>query len=258
MLGCIANNAPIVSRNSIVEDSTNLGDIWQNICEYYDFQTTGSQFLQMSKFRLLPNERPAKLYQRLIAFWTDNLLLANSPILHHGNRVAIQEVITPALENTIVVFWMMLIHPDLPDMVLERYGTEMEQKTVSSLRTHISSSIPSMLRALKSGESASAARVTGDLPQQYGPPRPPPNQRFPWSPSAEPTETWTTLCTTSTPSSVCPVQTRPHMPIVPGLRALFEPLPVGMSVPPGTGQEISHARTRTLRRHRLSVKLSCT
>ena len=45
MLGQIANYATIISRNSIVKNSSSLNDIWIKIREHYGFQTNGSRFL---------------------------------------------------------------------------------------------------------------------------------------------------------------------------------------------------------------------
>ena len=57
MLGQIANYATVISRNTIVKNSTSLNDIWLKIRDHYGFQTTGSQFLDLSSIQLQAGER---------------------------------------------------------------------------------------------------------------------------------------------------------------------------------------------------------
>ena len=68
MLGQIANYATIISRKSIVKNSTSLNDIWVKIREHYGFQTNGSRFLDLSHIQLSAGEHPEDLYQRLLSF----------------------------------------------------------------------------------------------------------------------------------------------------------------------------------------------
>ena len=87
LLGQIANYCPVISRNSIVKNSTCLTDIWQAIRLHYGFQTTGGHFLDFDSITLLPDERPEDLYQRLLAFVDDNLLRQGGGITHHGENI---------------------------------------------------------------------------------------------------------------------------------------------------------------------------
>ena len=73
MLGQIANWCTVISRHQIVNESTSLDSIWSMIREYYGFHVTGSRFLDLTSICLLPGEKPARLYQRLVSFFTDNL-----------------------------------------------------------------------------------------------------------------------------------------------------------------------------------------
>ena len=69
MLGQIANFCPVISRSSIVKQSTSLESIWQRIRQYYGFQSTGAHFLDLASIKLDQNERPEALYERLMAFF---------------------------------------------------------------------------------------------------------------------------------------------------------------------------------------------
>lgn len=91
MLGQIANFGSVISRNSIVKNSTSLNDIWQRLRQHYGFQSAGSQFLDLAAIQLLPDERPEDLFQRLMAFFEDNLLTPACEITHHGDLVQADE-----------------------------------------------------------------------------------------------------------------------------------------------------------------------
>ena len=74
MLGQIANFRPVISYNTIVKNSVN--SIWQAIRAHYGFQSTGAHFLNLSSIKLKVDECPEDLFQRLMSFIEDNLLVA--------------------------------------------------------------------------------------------------------------------------------------------------------------------------------------
>ena len=103
MLGQIANYCPVITRNTIVKNSTSMGSIWQAIRLHFGFQSTGSHFLDFNNITLAPTECPEDLYQRLMSFIEDNLLLANGNISHHGEVCCADEEMSPTLENLVVL-----------------------------------------------------------------------------------------------------------------------------------------------------------
>jgi hypothetical protein len=159
MLGQIANYTPIIARNTIVNNSTTLRDIWQIIRLHYGFQSTGAHFLDFCNIKLEPNERPEDLFQRLMAFTEDNLLTTESGITHNGQEIAEDEELTSTMENFIVLTWLTLIHPDLPRLVKQRYGTELRSRTLATLKPEISQALDSLLEELKNTEDARAMRT---------------------------------------------------------------------------------------------------
>ena len=114
MLGQIANFCPIISRNTIVKNSTSMASIWQAIRLHYGFQSTGAHFIDFNNIKLEPNERPEDLFQRLQSFMEDTLLRSDGSIRHHGDLPDSDEELSPSLENLIVLTWLRLINPDLP------------------------------------------------------------------------------------------------------------------------------------------------
>lgn len=159
MLGQIANYAPIISRSTIVNNSTTLRDIWQIIRLHYGFQSTGAHFLDFTNIQLQPNERPEDLFQRLMAFTEDNLLKTELGITHNGQEIQEDEELTPTLENFIVLTWLTLIHPDLPRLVKQRYGTDLRSRTLATLKPEISKALDSLLDELRNTEDARAMRT---------------------------------------------------------------------------------------------------
>ena len=102
MLGQIANFCPVISRSSIVKNSTSISSVWQAIRAHYGFQSTGECFLDFSNIKLEVDERPEDLFRRLMSFTEDNLLVANGPVAHHGAHVTSDKELTPTLKNMVV------------------------------------------------------------------------------------------------------------------------------------------------------------
>ena len=159
MLGQIANYCPIISRNTIVKNSTSINSIWQSIRMHFGFQSTGAHFIDFNGIKLEHDERPEDLFQRLMSFVEDNLLVANSNITHHGDVINTDEELTPTLENMIVLTWLRLIHTDLPNLVKQRYGTELRSRTLASLKPEISQALESLLDEVRSTADSKVLRT---------------------------------------------------------------------------------------------------
>lgn len=167
MLGMIANFCPVIARSSIVKSSTSLASIWQLIRRHYGFQSSGAHFLDLTTIQLRPNERPEDLYQRLVAFFEDNLLTVQSGLSHCGDLPTSDEDMSPSLENTVVCLWLQLIRPGLPQLVKQKYGAELRNKTLASLRPEISTALDSLLEELTSTEDAKVLRAFSNSGRQH-------------------------------------------------------------------------------------------
>ena len=165
MLGQIANYCPIISRNTIVKNSTSVTSIWQSIRLYFGFQSTGGHMLDLASLHLNADERPEDLYQCIMAFVEDNLLHRDSGISHHGQVIIEDEELSPSLENYIVLTWLRLIHSGLPRLVKQRYGTELRSRTLASIKPEISQALESLLGELHTSDSARSMRTSTSKPQ---------------------------------------------------------------------------------------------
>ena len=152
------NYCPIISRCTLVKNSTSLEYIWQTICQHFGFQATGAQFINFSDIHLAVDERPEDLYQRLMAFVEDLLLHANG-LTHHGEHVTEDQELTPTLENFVVLTWLRLIHPSLPCLVKQRYSTELRSRTLASIKPEISQALSSLLEEIRASDDTKILRA---------------------------------------------------------------------------------------------------
>ena len=92
-----------------------------------------------------------------MAFFDDILLTRTGGITHHGVVPNVDEDMTPTWENT-VVLWLQMIHPGLPLVVKQRYGTELRNQSLASLKPEISIALGSLLDELRSIEDSKVMR----------------------------------------------------------------------------------------------------
>ena len=64
-----------------------------------------------------------------------------------------------------------LLHPDLPGLVKQRYGTELMSRTLASLKPEISQALDSLLEEIRSTSDSQVLRTTAARFRQF-PPRP--------------------------------------------------------------------------------------
>ena len=150
MLGQIANFCSVISRNTILKNSTSLDHVWQHIRSHYGFQSSGSNFLNLCDLHLENDERPEDLFQRIQSFFEFNLLTTTCGISHHGDRIMEDEEMSPTLENIVVFLWLQLLHKDLPGLVKMKYGPDLRSKTLASIKPEISAALDSLLEELGS------------------------------------------------------------------------------------------------------------
>ena len=93
-----------------------------------------------------------------MAFVEDTLLRDNS-LSHHGEATNEDEELTPTLENFIVLTWLKLIHPDLPKLVKQRYGTELRSRTLAPIKPEISLALTSLLDEIRTADDAKIMRA---------------------------------------------------------------------------------------------------
>ncbi len=168
MLGQITNYCTVIA-GSIILKATSLKFVWQKIREHYGFQLSGAHFLDLANITLQADESPEDLFQRLTAFYEDNILTTNCGISHHGDPVAGDEEITPTLENVITLQWLQLINPALPALVKQKYGAELRNRTISSIKPEISQAMSSLLDEIRVIEDTRVMRAAAYGGYRYSP-----------------------------------------------------------------------------------------
>ena len=161
LLRQIANYTPIISQSSIVKNSTSISGVWQTIRQHYGLQLTGSRFLDLAIISLKPEQCPEDLFQSLMVFTEDNLLTTSSGITHHGETPDTDEELSPSLKNFVVLTWLRLLHPSLPRLVKQRYGTKLRSRTLASVKPEISQALESLLDELHTSDEST---VLGSAP----------------------------------------------------------------------------------------------
>ena len=148
-LGVIAGLAPPLLHGDIIDDTTKLDDVFKLIRNYYQFAPSEGTFL---KFALIKREiingnveRPVHLYLRMRQFIRDNLLLSSGKITHDGIIPSTNERMTPTTERLIVLRWLEVLHPRLPELVGKVFSNELRSKSLKDLHPQILEQVDDLL-----------------------------------------------------------------------------------------------------------------
>ena len=195
MLGQIANYA-LINRNTIVKNSTCLNDVWKAIRQHYGFQANGSRVLDLADMCLKPGERPEELYQRLLSFVDDNLMKIDGGVKHLNADITEDEETTPSLENYTVVWWLRILHKDLPKLVRQRNGTELRTNSLASIKGEISGALDSLMEEIQTSQDSKVLRSVIYTNKQRQPNRTVFNRECPLCKQAgrSPTDHYLTSC----------------------------------------------------------------
>ena len=118
MLGQIANYCSVISRDVIVKKLTSLKQIWLSIRFHLDFSRPVPISSTLMRSRYVKMSVP-KIFTFII---DDNLLKREGGISHQGINI-------DENENMIVLTWLRLKSLSLPQLVKQRYGTELRVRT---------------------------------------------------------------------------------------------------------------------------------
>ncbi|VDI55838.1 Hypothetical predicted protein [Mytilus galloprovincialis] len=94
-----------------------------------------------------------------MAFIEDSLLRKDMGISHHDEDIEDDEELSPTLENLLILTWLRLIHPKLPKLIKQRYGTELRERTLASIMPEMSQALKSHLEELRTTEDAKSMRA---------------------------------------------------------------------------------------------------
>ena len=152
MLGIVAQFAPPLLRNEVIKRSTSLSWIWARIRRHYNFSQSEVNFLGLSSIQSKEDERYETLYQRIIAHLEDNLLTVASGLLHDGEVIAEDEVMSPTVERLAVLHWLSLIDKRLPTYVARVFAHDLQSKTLKDIQPQLALSMDSLLAEISAQE----------------------------------------------------------------------------------------------------------
>lgn len=156
MLGLICQYAPHFFQNQIQNTSTSMQSIWSFIREYYRFAQSESTFMKFLDIRQEQEERPERLYYRLLSHIVDNLLCKDSKLLFEGVKVTEDEVMGPTIRRLIILNWLHVIHPGLPALLTRAFAFDLQRITLVDLFPQICESLDAFLDELKENDTVAA------------------------------------------------------------------------------------------------------
>jgi hypothetical protein len=97
-------------------------------------------------------ERPERLYRRLLAHLQDNMLLKGSKLKHNETTPTRNEEISPTVERLAVLRWMELLHPKLPALVAHTFAYDLQRMTLKDIQPQIADGLDQFLEELARDE----------------------------------------------------------------------------------------------------------
>ena len=158
LLEYISSFAPSFLSTDIQKNSTSIESVWKFIREYYRFERSEIQFMKLLAITQEENERPQRLYQRVLAHLQDNLLTKDSKMQHNGKPYDKTEDMSPTVERLAVLRWMELIHPKIPVLVMRTFATDLQKYTLKDLQPRIADAIDGFMEEIRL-EDCQADRV---------------------------------------------------------------------------------------------------
>ena len=149
MLGLIAQFAPDLLNNEIVNKSVSLNWIWNRIRKHYSFSHSEVNFLKINTIKREPSERYETFYQRIVAHVEDNLLTVESGIEHDGAVLTADEHMSPTVERLIVNMWLNQIDSRLAAYVGRVYAHDLQKRSLKDMQPLICGAMDELLAELK-------------------------------------------------------------------------------------------------------------
>ena len=89
-----------------------------------------------------------------MAFVEDSLLIKDGGTFHCGQPVSEEKEMTTTLKNFVVLTRLCSIHANRPRLYKQRYSTELQSRTLASIKPEISQALDSLLDELHANEVA--------------------------------------------------------------------------------------------------------
>ena len=148
------------------DDITNSSTSWEWIIDYlrqhYNLESRGEHFLDIVEVTYTSDVPYQTFYKQFRAGFIDNLRKRGERLAYKNNQeLTADEVMSPTLEATVVLWALERIDPRLPGKVKKNYGHQMVgNQCLVSLQPTIFQNIGAMLTELDTVDNAFAARCS--------------------------------------------------------------------------------------------------
>ena len=172
----VATYAPGSLVHDIINESTGNSYIDSRIRSMYQLKSTGpSAFKYYRKTRSF-NHAGSQTYQdfyyELRAVKYETLQKANQSSTFQGKKITKDEVMSPSIQNSIVVDWLAGIDEDLVEEVEQYYARDLENVSLVDMQETIAQGLPALLSKIKTKKDIGAYRVQLEKQVSVGAVRP--------------------------------------------------------------------------------------
>ena len=159
----IAMYAPSSLVHDIINESNGNAYIDSKIRSMYQLKNNGSSvfkyFKKAKSFNHAGTSSYQDFYYELRAIKYETLYRKNQDVTIKGEKVKKDEVMSPSIENGIVIDWLSAIDGDLIEEVETQYARDLESVSLVDLQEIISQSIPTLLNKIKTKKDIGAFKI---------------------------------------------------------------------------------------------------
>ena len=159
----IATFAPGSLVHDIINESTGNAYIDSRIRSMYQLKSTGASafkyFRKTKSFNHAGSQTYQDFYYELRAVKYETLLKAGQSVTFQGKKIAADEVMTPSIQNSIVVDWLAGIDEDLVEEVEQYYARDLENVSLVDMQETIAQGLPALLSKIKTKKDIGAFKV---------------------------------------------------------------------------------------------------
>ena len=159
----IATYAPGSLVHDIINESNGNAYIEAKIRSMYQLKTTGSSvfkyFKKCRSFDHAGTQTFQDFYYELRAMKYETLYKSGQSVTLKGSAVTKDEILSPSMENGVVIDWLAAIDADLIEEVEQQYARDLESVSLVDLQEIISQNLPALLSKIKTKKDIGAYKI---------------------------------------------------------------------------------------------------
>lgn len=159
----VATYAPNSLVHDIINESTGNEYIDSRIRSMYQLKSSGASafryFRKTRSYNHAGSQSYQDFYYELRAAKYETLMKAGQNITFMGKKITADEVLTPSIQNSIVVDWLAGIDEDLVEEVEQYYARDLENVSLVDMQETIAQGLPALLSKIKTKKDIGAYKV---------------------------------------------------------------------------------------------------